>query len=157
MTKVYLFDWGNTLMVDFPGQEGKMCDWPHVEAVDGAKETLENLSKSSAIYIATNAADSSEDEIRSAFERAGLSEYISGYFCRANIGIAKGTAEFYEVIVGELGVEAHEVTMVGDIFENDISPALEAGLSAVWFNPETGNKKCAENLMVIKGLRELCA
>ena len=30
---VYLFDWGDTLMVDFPGTPGKMCDWEIVEAV----------------------------------------------------------------------------------------------------------------------------
>jgi len=29
---VYLFDWGDTLMVDFPGTPGKMCDWQVVEA-----------------------------------------------------------------------------------------------------------------------------
>jgi len=45
MIDVYLFDWGDTLMVDFPGVPGKMCNWDVVEAVDGAKEALEHLSK----------------------------------------------------------------------------------------------------------------
>lgn len=31
MSKTYLFDWGDTLMVDFPDQEGKMCNWSKVE------------------------------------------------------------------------------------------------------------------------------
>jgi len=60
MTKVYLFDWGDTLMVDFPQFTGKMCDWEKVEAVSGAKSTLKKLSKSSKIYIATGASESSE-------------------------------------------------------------------------------------------------
>ena len=89
MTQVYLFDWGNTLMVDFPEVSGKMCNWQVVEAVSGAKEALENLSKTSKIYIATGAADSTEVEIQMAFERVGLNQYISGYFCKENVGICR--------------------------------------------------------------------
>ncbi|MDK9759618.1 HAD family hydrolase, partial [Vibrio sp. D173a] len=72
MTKTYLFDWGNTLMVDFPDQSGKMCDWPVVEPIAGAHETLEYLSKYHKVYVATNAADSTELEIKHAFSRVGL-------------------------------------------------------------------------------------
>jgi predicted HAD superfamily phosphohydrolase YqeG len=31
MIDIYLFDWGDTLMVDFPGVPGKMCNWIIVE------------------------------------------------------------------------------------------------------------------------------
>ena len=61
---IYLFDWGDTLMVDFPDVIGKMCDWEIVKAVSGAKEALDVLSKHSQIYIATGAADSTELEIK---------------------------------------------------------------------------------------------
>ena len=87
MSEVYLFDWGDTLMVDIPGQAGKMCDWPEVKTVDGAAETLARLSQSSRIYVATNAVESTPDDIERAFERVGLSQFISGYFCRAILGI----------------------------------------------------------------------
>ena len=92
MTRVYLFDWGDTLMVDIPGQAGKMCDWPEVKPVAGAAEALAHISQSSKIYVATNAAESAPKDIQRAFERASLSQFVSGYFCRANLGIAKGTA-----------------------------------------------------------------
>lgn len=45
MSEIYLFDWGDTLMVDLKGFPGKMCEWDTVEAVDGAFDTLECLSK----------------------------------------------------------------------------------------------------------------
>ncbi|WP_196389788.1 hypothetical protein [Vibrio cidicii] len=54
MTKVYLFDWGDTLMIDFPDQTGKMCDWENIQAVNGALQTLEALSTQHQIYVATN-------------------------------------------------------------------------------------------------------
>ena len=60
---VYLFDWGDTLMVDFPQNTGKMCEWETVEAIEGAKDALAVLSQTANIYIATGAADSTEQEL----------------------------------------------------------------------------------------------
>lgn len=155
MTKIYLFDWGDTLMVDIPGQAGKMCDWLEVKTVDGAAETLARLSQTSRIYVATNAAESTPVDIERAFERAGLSQFISGYFCRANLGIGKGTPDFYLAILDQLGIEASEVTMVGDSYENDISPALQAGLFAIWLRHGSSRQESDTNLRVVSGLHEL--
>lgn len=155
MQKVYLFDWGDTLMVDIPGQTGKMCDWPKVKPVDGAAEILARLSHTSRIYVATNAAESGVSDIKRAFERAGLSQFMSGYFCRANLGIAKGTPDFYKAILHRLGVEASAVTMVGDSFDNDIAPALQAGLLAIWLKPGGGHVESEANLQIVSSLREL--
>ena len=91
---VLLFDWGNTLMIDFPNAHGKMCDWPKVEAVNGAFETLFQLSQHADIYIATSAQDSSENDIEKAFARVQLSQFIKGYFCFANVGVLKGDPTF---------------------------------------------------------------
>lgn len=95
MATIYLFDWGNTLMADFPEQSGKMCDWPEVRAIEGAQATLAQLATQHAIYIATNAADSAEADIHAAFMRVGLAPFIAGYFCKANLGIGKGSAAFF--------------------------------------------------------------
>ena len=64
--KTYLLDWGDTLMVDFPGVPGKMCDWDFVQSIDGAQEALSVLSRSAELYIVTGAKESSEAEIKSA-------------------------------------------------------------------------------------------
>jgi len=137
MRNIYLFDWGNTLMTDFPKETGKMCDWKNVEAIDGALATLEELSRRGAlIYVATNAGDSSEYDIQAAFFRVALSPYIQGYYCKANLGIGKGTPEFFQRILQDLNADPKSVIMTGDTYNNDIEPALEAGIQAVWFNPE---------------------
>ncbi|MEZ8825071.1 HAD family hydrolase [Vibrio amylolyticus] len=140
----YLFDWGDTLMVDFPDAEGKMCDWHHVEAVSGAKEMLEGLSAEHRIYVATSAKESSEQDIVVAFQRVGLDQYISGYFCLSNLGIAKGSADFYRAILANLDLNPEQVTMVGDTPEKDILPAIEAGLSAIYFNPTGADNGCVQ-------------
>jgi FMN phosphatase YigB (HAD superfamily) len=151
---VYLFDWGDTLMVDFPDVTGKMCDWEIVEAVFGAKETLDVLSKNSQIYIATGAIDSTELEIKRAFDRVGLSQFISGYFCKANLGLSKGTPEFLNAILEKLNIPSVNVAMVGDSFEKDIKPAITTGIQPIWFT-ENNSESVPDNVKVIKQLSEL--
>ena len=156
LTKTVLFDWGNTLMIDFPDAQGKMCDWETVQEVSGAKALLSQLSKHHNMYIATNAADSSKDDIISAFERVGLSQYIDGYFCKASIGLSKYDSGFYPAIIAKLGVKPQDITMVGDTLEKDIYPALEAGLQAIWFNAEGKVFESNHaNIVQIQGLIQL--
>lgn len=156
MIKVYLFDWGDTLMVDFPDQSGKMCDWKVVEATSGAKETLATLSKRAKIYIATGAADSTVPEIQRAFERVGLSPFISGYFCKANIGLSKGTPEFLHSILAKLQIPPENMAMVGDNFEKDIKPAIAAGIQPIWLT-KNETVSIPENIKIIKQLNVLCS
>jgi len=142
-------------MVDFPGVTGKMCNWEKVEAVTGAKEALEVLSKHSQIYIATGAADSTELEIQRAFERVGLSQFISGYFCKANLGLSKGSPEFLNAILEKLQIPAENVVMVGDNFEKDIKPAISTGIQPIWFTRKNIDLP-PDNVKVIKQLSALC-
>ncbi|MCP3943657.1 MAG: HAD family hydrolase [Desulfobacteraceae bacterium] len=156
ITKTYLFDWGDTLMIDFSHARGKMCNWKKVEAVTGAKKTLASISRHSPIYIATNAADSSEKEIELAFERVGLAQYISGYFCKANLGLSKGSPEFYRAIAKQLELIPNQIIMIGDTIDKDITPALQTGMDAVWFNPGASNRQYEKSFKQIKHLCELC-
>ncbi|MEZ8018066.1 HAD family hydrolase [Vibrio splendidus] len=156
LTEVVLFDWGNTLMVDFPDAQGKMCNWETVQEVSGARVLLAELSKTHQVYVATNAGDSSKDDIIHAFARVGLSQYISDYFCKASIGFSKYDLGFYPAIISKLGVEPQHITMVGDTLENDIYPALEAGLQAVWLNTQGTDLQSAHpNVMQVQSLSEL--
>ena len=155
MIETYLFDWGDTLMIDFPGVPGKMCNWDVVEMVEGAKEVLSYLSKSAEIYIATGAAESTELEIQQAFDRVGLSQFITGYFCRSNTGQVKGTPQFLEHILEKLGKPASSVAMVGDSLMKDIEPAAAIGVKPIWFTGLKSNDM-PESTLVIKKLSELC-
>ncbi|EGQ8047266.1 HAD family hydrolase [Vibrio parahaemolyticus] len=156
MSKVYLFDWGDMLMIDFPDQTGKMCDWENIQVVNGALQILEALSKQHQIYVATNTADSTESDIKLAFDRVGLSAFISGYFCKANLGIGKGTPDFFNRIIDTLNVEPKSVVMVGDSYDKDIEPAVTAGIQAIWFNPMGKVTQGSQEVKEIRHLLELC-
>jgi putative hydrolase of the HAD superfamily len=153
--EIYLFDWGDTLMVDLPDNSGKMCDWEVVESVDGARETLQQLSQKAEIYVATGATESTETEIKAALARVGLSDFVTGYFCKANLGISKGSPGFLPAIIKKLGKSASCIAMVGDSLEYDIKPASDVGIKPIWLS-----SVCVQNLpeetRVIKRLQDLC-
>lgn len=128
--KIWLFDWGDTLMLDDDSQGGKMCNWPHVEAVEGAHLTLAHLTKTAKVYVATGAADSEQQDIQNAFHRVGLDTYISGYFCQHNLGIGKNNADFYRKILEQLGCSLEQVAMVGDNWHSDCELAAAAGIKS---------------------------
>ena len=150
-----MFDWGDTPMADFPGSKGKMCEWEAVRAVDGAKEALMFLSKRAKLYVATGAANSTEKEIKAAFERVGLVRFISGYFCKSNVGIEKGTSAFLLWILNKLGKQPSQVTMVGDSLKNDIEPAQMLGIKTIWLSTGQDSSQ-SHHVRKISSLRELC-
>ncbi len=154
MKSIYLFDWGDTLMVDTPGIKGKMCDWEHVEATRFAKETLKKISLISNIYVATAAAESTPEDIEKAFKRVGLNKYITGYFCKQNTGFTKPSPEFYKAIVKSLSVNCNRITMVGDNLEKDILPCHKLGMNTIWLTCEH-NKEVPEGVKIIADLSEL--
>ena len=132
-----------------------MCHWPYVQAVDGALETLSQLAKNNTIFVATNAADSSEPEIKAAFERVGLAQYINGYFCKANLGIGKGSPDFFHAIIQYLHVNPRSVIMVGDSYDNDIAPAIKAGIGAIWLTSKVIDPELNDEVIQISNLRDI--
>ena len=149
----YLFDWGDTLMVDLPAQTGPMCEWPHIAVVPGALDCLSHLSVNAECHIATNARDSNVEQIRLALQNAGLNHYISSIFCYCTVGHDKSEPAFYKHIVDKLKVEAQHITMVGDSLTKDIYPALNQGLHAIWYNPQ--KLPVPEHVVCIHHLAEL--
>lgn len=141
-------------MVDYPEQTGKMCDWNTVTEVMGAGNALRYLSEKHSVYIATGAADSTVKDICAALERVKLSQYIAGCFCPSNLGVGKDSPQYFDLIVEKLNVSPSSITMVGDSYCRDILPALNAGLHAIWYNPE--NTASANSVRSIRNLNELC-
>ncbi|ROS01292.1 putative hydrolase of the HAD superfamily [Sinobacterium caligoides] len=155
MFEVYLFDWGDTLMVDSKDTAGKMCDWSEVQAMPGAYEVLEKLSQQAKIYIATGASSSSADDIEKAFQRVNMSQFIDGYFCQDNLGIAKGLPDFLPAIIARLGRPQAAIAMVGDSWQKDMQPALLAGIQPIWLSQQA-EVASYPAIRIIRCLNELC-
>jgi ribonuclease HI len=153
--RALLFDWGDTLMRVFPLFPGPMKDWPQVAAMPGAAETLAALQANWTLCIATNAADSTEDDIRLALRRVKLDEYIDRIYCYRTVGQRKPAPEFFDYILDDLGLERAQVVMVGDDFEADVQGANRSGLYAIWYTPRSQETRQGELYRSIVDLRQL--
>ena len=129
-----LFDWGDTVMQVFPEYPGPMENWPRVEAVPGVREAIVGIRRHALVGLATNAADSDEQSIRRALRLAELDALFDHIFCFDTVGHRKPTETFYRTVLGNLGLPAARVYMVGDDFEVDVMGANAVGIRAVWLN-----------------------
>ena len=132
-----LFDWGDTVMHDYPERTNPMVEWETVEVVEGIADVLTYLhSTGRRIVLATSAAISDEEQIRGALKRGGLDTYFSRIYCFKNTQLPKGEA-FYRYILDDLQLSPSDALMVGDGFEKDIQIPNQLGMYGVWFNPKS--------------------
>ena len=152
-----VFDWGDTVMRNFPQFEGPMCSWPRVEAVPGIRAGLEVLGRSSILALATNAVDSDEADIRKALERCDLSEYFDRVFCFRQLGVRKPEGAFYRGVLDQLGMPPASAFMVGDDLEADVLAANTVGIRAVWFNAASTESRTGDLHRTVHDLGQLPA
>jgi len=151
--KHYLFDWGNTLMLNDPEAIGPMHAWPSVEAMHNAVLVLKVLSESAQCHVATNAKDSTADDIKLALNRVGLGGYITEIFCFREIGAEKPSQLFFDHVLTTLGCNKSEILMVGDDLEKDVLGAIDSGISSVLYNPDS--RPIPTGILAITDLNQL--
>jgi putative hydrolase of the HAD superfamily len=150
-----LFDWGDTVMRDYPEIIIPMVEWETVEGIEGVADVLAYLHSSGRrIVLATSAAISDENQIRGALARGGLDPYFSRIYCFKNTNLPKDVA-FYRHILNDLGIFASDALMVGDGFEKDVQVPNSLGIFAVWFNPRTNETRRSDLHDTVHSMREL--
>ncbi|WP_005036500.1 HAD family hydrolase [Holophaga foetida] len=150
-----LFDWGGTLMRDFPGSKGKMKDWRRVEAVPGARKALHQIHGQVGVALATRAEESDEADIREALARVELDAFIKRIYSPLALGLDKGSPDFYRRILAELKVSPDRVVMVGDNYKEDVEAARAAGMRAVWFNEHNSEERTGAHMATLHHLDHL--
>jgi len=156
MKKVFLFDWGDTILKDFPNETGKMHTWQKVEAMPNAEKMLRELSQLTDCYLATNAKDSNKVDIIKALQRVNLHKYFKDIFCYKEIGFLKPSKEYFDTIVEKLNIEKSEIVMIGDNLENDIKGAESNGIESILYDYNDEYKdyhgaKITDLLTIIRG------
>lgn len=134
MYTTLLFDWGNTLMIDFPDEKGPMYTWTRVKTVAQASKVLRVLRRKYRCCIATNAKDSTKEDIIKALKRGRINTYIAAIYCYKEIGHEKSTAAYFQAIIGNGNKK--EYLMIGDDLQSDIEGAKQFGIDAVLFDPQ---------------------
>lgn len=146
--RLIIFDWGNTIMRDFPEMPGPMCDWPLVEWIPGAREALEKLSGKHPLCIATNAGCSDTEAMRKALRRVDAEHFFTWFFSSKDLGIKKPDPLFFTTIATQCGFKPDRCIMVGDSYENDIRGAALAGLTTVLLTQKQGQFPDAHHVII---------
>ncbi len=139
MNKRYLttlvFDWGNTIMLDEGRFNGKMIDWPEVQAISGAFQTLKNLSTEFKLVLTTNADNSSIQDISMALNMVQLDSFFDQIFTYNELSAKKPDPLFFKNLLLQIDQSVDQVVMIGDDYLNDVVAAKMAGWKSIWFNP----------------------
>jgi len=130
-----VFDGGETLMRVFPQYEGPMVNWPEVSIIEGVQQTIARLYGKMKLVVATNARDSSADQVRAALQRVGIAHYFTAILTYNEIDSRKPDPGFFEAICRMTSSSPNQIVMVGDEYPADMIGAIQAGWKAVWYNP----------------------
>jgi putative hydrolase of the HAD superfamily len=138
--KHIIFDWGDTLMRDFPEQPGPMAEWERIEVFSHVPETLKILKQKYILAVATNAGVSDTQLMRKALQRGQIEHFITYFFSSKGLGYTKPDIRFFHEICRQMNANPSSCFYVGNDFHKDIKGASEAGISSVFFN-HTGRKE----------------
>jgi len=134
MIKAYLFDWGDTIMRDFPERDGPACNWDELIWIPGAEKVLKSISKDKDCYIASNSGFSDTILMIKALERMDASRYFMDFFTSVDLGFEKPDIRFYTAILRRIACLPQEVVMIGNNYKKDIIGAKDAGMLTIYFN-----------------------
>ncbi len=132
--RAIVFDWGDTIMRDFPDFQGPMVDWPRVEVIPALPEALPQLHGRLVCCVASNAGDSDAELMGLALARVGIRQYFDHLFTSRELGAAKPDPAFFREILGRIEVEPGECIAVGNDYLKDVVPARSVGMRTIWFS-----------------------
>ena len=131
-----IWDWGDTLMRDFPGMEGPMVGWPRAKAMPGAEEALRALESIPIHAVATNAEESDGDAVAAALARVGLRAHLTHFFTSREMGVSKPDPDFFRAVARRLGLPEETLLSIGNDYRKDIRPAESLGMATIWIGTE---------------------
>ncbi|MEK1939169.1 MAG: HAD family hydrolase [Pseudomonas sp.] len=106
-----------------------MLDARHrITFFDDTVPTLERLTERYTLGVITNG----NADVR----RLGLADYFRFALCAEDLGVGKPDPLPFLTALQHAGVEAHAGVHVGDHPADDIRGAQNAGMRAIWFNPQ---------------------
>jgi len=150
-----IFDWGNTIMRDFPEQPGPMATWKHVEWIPFAEQVLMELHQKYICCIASNASFSDTGLMIEALKRVGAEKYFKCFFTSLDLGFEKPDLRFFKAICDQINIDPCSCVMIGNDYKKDIVGAKNIGMKTVFFNEnnEKGNFPDADH--IIYSMQEL--
>ena len=107
--KYLLFDWGDTLMVDYTDYRGAMATWDIVSPMPEVSETLPEIAKHFPCSVASNAVESNAELMKKAFQCVQIDNHFSLFITSKELCAVKPEREFFERIADVLHLETAQM------------------------------------------------
>jgi len=137
--KAIIFDWGDTVMRDYPELASPMYTWEHVEYISDIEQALKSLYNKYTMVIATNAGQSDTAAMIKALKRVGAEQYFQHFFSSKDLGFKKPDVRFFTTIAQNIRIKPEECIMVGNLYEKDITGAKDAGMKTLLFDEKAND------------------
>jgi putative hydrolase of the HAD superfamily len=102
-------------------------------ALDGAADLLRAVRPHARIGIVTN---NLLEEQQDKLAHCGLAAFVDELIASEDVGVSKPDRGIFDIALRRIGVDAADAVMVGDSWANDVAGAVNAGIRAIWFNPD---------------------
>jgi putative hydrolase of the HAD superfamily len=135
MITTLVFDWGDTIMVDF-ALPGPMSGWSKVAWIPGAEKVMPLLFMRYKCCIATSASHSGTEEMIKALSRVGADRYFHHFYSSRDLGFRKPEMGFFSTILDKLAIPAGQTVMIGNLYDKDIIGAKMCGMKTVLLTKE---------------------
>ncbi len=155
MIKTIIFDWGDTVMRDFPELKKPMFTWEHVEYIPDIEQALQILHKKYTMVIATNAGQSDTAAMIKALERVGAEQYFGFFFSSKDLGFEKPDIRFFTTIAERIHTKPEECIMIGNLYDKDITGAKNAGMKTILFDEKSSGDEYPKADLVIHSMKFL--
>jgi haloacid dehalogenase superfamily, subfamily IA, variant 1 with third motif having Dx(3-4)D or Dx(3-4)E len=149
--KCLLFDWGDTLMADYPEYCGAMVTWERVSPMPEVVETLPEISKHFQCVVASNAVESNAELMKQAFQRIDIDNSFSLFVTSKELGAVKPESAFFEGVADMLHLKTSEMCMIGNDYNKDIVGAKNAGMKTVLITEQDGGYPAADHVIASFG------
>ena len=149
--KYLLFDWGDTLMIDYPEYKGAMVTWEKVSPMPEVIQTVPIISKKIRCAVASNAVESNAELMKQAFKRINLDTYFSMFITSKELGTNKPAPAFFERIASKLSLNTSEICMIGNDYDKDIVGAKNAGMKTIFITTQPYEFPCADYVIASFG------
>ena len=140
MIKAIIFDWGDTVMRDYPELKTPMFKWEHVEIIPDIIPALQILEKEYIMVIATNAGQSDTEAMIKALERVDIKKYFHHFFSSKDLGYSKPDVRFFNSIAKSINQLPKECIMIGNMYDKDIVGAKDIGMKTILFDKKKEQK-----------------
>ncbi len=117
-----------------------------LEQIAGVRQGLETLKQSKKIVLVTNSDIDDVGRLLKELDLDGIFQHIV-----TSAKKPSRTEEIFKQIIEQYEVKPEEVVSVGDNFINEIAPALQMGMKAIYIDPLQGDLT-HEQLKVVKSL-----